>query len=102
MTYKEVYFNYFGYDAGSFIPCEITGGRYQDIHHISCKGMGGSKKKDTIDNLMALTRQAHVFYGDKKKWKDWLKMVHNSFLETQTPWLELHPDCEEVKLMLCT
>ena len=31
-----------------------------DIHHISAKGMGGSKCKDYIENLTALCRACHT------------------------------------------
>jgi 5-methylcytosine-specific restriction endonuclease McrA len=39
--------------------------------------MGGSKTKDTIENLMALCRSCHLEYGDKKQFIDFLKQKHN-------------------------
>lgn len=75
--------NYFGYDQSSFIPCEICGSRAVDIHHIDCKGMGGSKKKDVIENLMALCREDHEYYGDKVQWKSYLREVHSKKMETK-------------------
>lgn len=38
--------------------------------------MGGSKKLDTIDNLMAVCRECHIKYGDKKDHIEYLKSVH--------------------------
>jgi hypothetical protein len=43
--------------------------------------MGGSKTKDNIENLMALTRQEHEQYGDKKQYIDYLKSVHQNYIE---------------------
>ena len=38
--------------------------------------MGGSKFKDIIENLMALCRECHITYGDKKQYKEYLKEIH--------------------------
>ena len=72
---------YFGYGMDDFIPSEISGDRAVDIHHIDCRGMGSSKEKDNISNLMALTRAEHTKYGDKKQWMMFLKLKHQQFLE---------------------
>lgn len=69
--------NYFGYGIEDFIPCELCSNRAVDIHHIHCRGMGGTKEEDKIDNLMALCRQCHIEYGDKKHWIEYLKEIHN-------------------------
>jgi hypothetical protein len=42
--------------------------------------MGGTKKGDTIDNLMALCREHHLEYGDKKQYMDFLKTKHKEKL----------------------
>ena len=68
--------DYFGYDINSFIPCEMCGMKAQDIHHVEARGMGGSKHADNIENLMALCRQCHIDFGDKKQHKEMLKVVH--------------------------
>ena len=44
-----------------------------DIHHIEPRQAGGSKLKDTIENLMALCRKCHLKYGDKKQYKTTIK-----------------------------
>ena len=70
------YFNHFGYDISDFIPCEVCGKTAVDIHHIEARGIGGSKDADSIDNLMALCREDHLKYGDKKQYKEFLKDKH--------------------------
>ena len=60
--------------------CEVCGSPATDIHHIYCKGMGGSKSKDVIENLMGLCRPCHTEYGDKKQYYDFLSSRHKDFL----------------------
>jgi 5-methylcytosine-specific restriction endonuclease McrA len=77
--HTQIYFDYFGYDESSWIPCEVCGAQSVDIHHIEARSMGGNPKgdKDTIENLMALCRKDHENFGDKKQWKEWLIKLHN-------------------------
>ena len=42
-------------------PCEVCGATAVDIHHIEPKGMGGSKQKDELWNLIALCRKCHEY-----------------------------------------
>ena len=72
----KVYFEYFGYDVTDFVPCEICGKMANDIHHVHARGMGGTKKADNIENLMALCRNCHIEYGDKKQHIDFLTQIH--------------------------
>jgi 5-methylcytosine-specific restriction endonuclease McrA len=65
-----------GYDATSFVPCEVCGTQAVDIHHIEARGMGGNKNADVIENLMGLCRKCHIEYGDKKQYKEFLKDIH--------------------------
>jgi len=74
--HTKIYIDYFNYKIPQDVLCEICGAPAVDIHHIEARGMGGSKEKDTIDNLMALYRHHHEMYGDKKKWKTMLKTIH--------------------------
>ena len=78
--HTKIYFDFFGITPGDFVPCEICGKEAKDINHIEPRGMGGDPqgKKDTIENLMAVCRECHVKYGDKKQYKLWLKSVHNN------------------------
>ena len=76
--HTAIYMDHFGYDINDFIPCEVCGGRAVDIHHIEARGAGGDPqgKKDVITNLQALCRPCHIFYGDKKQYKEFLKEKH--------------------------
>lgn len=80
MNHLKVYMDMMGYDSSDFVPCEVCGKKAVDIHHIEPRGMGGSKQKDNIENLMALCRACHIRYGDKTVWKDYLKKKHRSFI----------------------
>lgn len=82
VNHKKVYLTHFSYSEVDFIPCEMCGTQSVDIHHIECRGMGGSKLKDTIPNLMALCRPCHVKYGDKRGYKDMLIQKHQEVLRS--------------------
>lgn len=58
-NHTKVYLRYFGYTVADTILCEYCGAVAVDIHHIVPRGMGGSKHKDTIENLVALCRGCH-------------------------------------------
>ena len=56
------YFDAFGYDESSFIPCELCGSKSVDIHHIESRSHFGSKRKheqDAVTNCIALCRRCH-------------------------------------------
>ena len=79
--YTKLYLDYFGYDTSNFISCEVCGAKAVDINHIQCRGMGGTKKKDVIENLMAMCRKCHLELADKKQHKQMLIEVHNKFMQ---------------------
>jgi hypothetical protein len=79
--YIKIYLDYFNYTEGDFLPCECCGAALQDFHHISCRGMGGSKTKDFIENIMGLCRFCHIEYGDKKQYMEYLAEIHKKFME---------------------
>ena len=81
--HTQIYLDAFGYDDTSFIPCEISGYKAVDIHHIEARGMGGDPKgdKDRIENLMAVTRKYHELYGDRPKYMAYLFKTHLMFME---------------------
>lgn len=70
----------FGYDVGDFIPSELTNAEAVDIHHIISRGKCG---EDRIENLMALTREEHIEFGDKKQWMFFLLNRHYEYLKSQ-------------------
>ena len=78
--YVKIYLEAFGHDIGdqtSFVPSEISEDRSQDIHHLIGRGKGG---EDRIENLMAVTRQEHISYGDKKDYMVMLFKIHRKRL----------------------
>lgn len=64
-----------GLTTTDFIPCEVCGTEAVDIHHIDARGMGGAKNRDTPENLVAVCRNCHVQFGDKKQHKAWLRSI---------------------------
>ena len=58
--YKLIYMKHYNYGIDDLILCESCGAVAVDIHHIDRKGMGGSKLKDHISNLIALCRGCHT------------------------------------------
>ena len=80
--HTKVYLNAFGFAIGDYIPSELSGLPAVDINHIECRGMGGDPTggKDRIENLMAVTREEHVKYGDKKQHKVLLYKKHMEYL----------------------
>ena len=73
---------YFNLGEQSVISCEVCGksGRIDgggfDIHHIVPKGMGGSKEKDYIANLILLCRACHDDAHAEKISKTELRNIH--------------------------
>lgn len=83
-NHTKVYLEYFGIDEEDpYIPCEICSQRSVDIHHIRARGMGGSKKKDDITNLMALCRNCHIQYGDIQEMVITLQELHNKVIKNK-------------------
>jgi hypothetical protein len=76
--HTKIYLNYFGYGGEDFMPCEVCGSRAVDIHHIHRRGMGGNTDADKIENLMAVCRNCHIEYGDKKQHIDFLNEIHDN------------------------
>ncbi|MFA5753566.1 MAG: HNH endonuclease [Bacteroidales bacterium] len=74
--HTKIYHDFFRIVPGEFVACEICGAPASDIHHIACKGIGGSKNKDYIENIMALCRSCHDKYGDREQYMQMLKDIH--------------------------
>lgn len=55
---------------------------------------------DFIENLMALSREAHEYFGDKKRYKQWLKDWHSEYMEKCIPMLDLRPNDPVLKKFL--
>ncbi|HRH57830.1 MAG TPA: HNH endonuclease [Chitinophagales bacterium] len=79
--YTKIYLSYFGYCETDFINCECCNNKAVDIHHIETRKRRKDLEND-INNLMALCRDCHIKYGDKKQFKEYLNEVHKNKLET--------------------
>ena len=104
---------HFGYGLTDFIPCELTGERCVDVHHIDTPGMGSNKREDaTVEELMATTRFLHTLFGDKEdvklsngkvvNFKEFLHEAHQHFLETQQPYIHVNPHHDAFDALLET
>lgn len=90
MNYKKLYFKAFNYPEhqDTFVPSEVSGLKGIDIHHIvdrSCR----------IENLMALTREEHIIYGEIKSLMVFLLETHRAFLiknnvKFDNEWFEIN------------
>jgi len=72
----KIYLDYFEIGEQDAALCEVCKRRGVDIHHIEAKGMGGSKTKDYIENLMLLCRRCHQEAHAGIISKSSLKTVH--------------------------
>lgn len=80
--YKKVYLDTFypGWGEQDFIPCEVTGQRAVDIHHIFPRGTY-PELYDCPGNLMAMTRKEHMDKGQNKKYLQELIDCHVAFVK---------------------
>ena len=92
-NYKKVYCKFFGYAMSNdeFIPSEISGRKSCDLHHIEAKQMGGKLTFvrdgktygiDSIENLIALTRNEHNGAHSGAITKDELWIIHQRTIES--------------------
>lgn len=72
--HTKIYMNALGYDISDFMPCELTGLKGQDTHHIV-------NRENRIENLMLLTREKHAELGEIKSKMTYLLNEHRLFLE---------------------
>ena len=78
--HTKIYLQEMGFDTTDWIPCELCGKTAVDVHHLQARGQGGSKTKDVIENLMAVCRDCHIEYGDKKQYKGLLQATHIAYM----------------------
>ena len=78
--HTKIYLQEMGFDTTDWIPCELCGKTAVDVHHLQARGQGGSKTKDNIENLMAVCRDCHIEYGDKKQYKGLLQATHIAYM----------------------
>ena len=74
-AHTKIYMDALGYDTCDFMPCEITGSRGVDIHHII-------NRENRIENLILLTRVKHIELGEIKSKMVYLLETHREFLHS--------------------
>lgn len=80
--YVIAYFTGMGFDVSFMtsedIPsCEMGCGlQIADVHHIDRRGMGGSKKKYCVEEMMGMCREEHQEFGDVRKYRSMLWWFH--------------------------
>lgn len=47
-----------------------------NVHHLKIKGMGGTKEKAKIEDLIALSMECHNRAHDDPKYNEYLKQKH--------------------------
>ena len=77
----KIYFQYFGHQIPSDVFCENCKAPAVDIHHLEPRGMGGSRNKDVIENLMALCRSCHIKAESDKVFNEELKIIHKKVIK---------------------
>jgi len=53
-----------------------------DVHHLSKRGMGGSKHKDIIYNLVGVTRGCHVIMDNNYELNEKLRIKHKNLVDS--------------------
>lgn len=77
----KIYCDYFNIGEQDFPLCEwCQSKRAVDVNHIIPRGMGGSKNKDYIENLVGMCRECHSKFEAKKISKEVLTKRHLDFM----------------------
>ena len=95
IKHKKVYIDFFNYDQGDVILCEVCEHNFYanfgkpktgpevireavDIHHIKARGMGSSKcdNINEIHNLIAVCRECHIKAEDNKDFNKRIRIIH--------------------------
>jgi|TARA_Y100000034_G_scaffold62646_1_gene75933 5-methylcytosine-specific restriction endonuclease McrA len=84
--HTKIYFNFFKIGEEDFVACEVCTSKAVDIHHIEARGLGGSKEKDYIENLVALCRNCHNNAGSSKIFNEKLKHKHLAYIKFFKEW----------------
>ena len=72
--HTSIYLKALGLHETDYMACELTGSPGIDIHHIV-------NRENRIENLMLLTREKHIEFGEIKSKMSWLLRQHRSFLD---------------------
>ena len=90
--HTKIYLDFFGYGEQDFIPSEVSGQRSNDVHHLIFKGMGSSKDKEFIENLVSLTREEHNKAHDDPDYNKQVQIIHLRFIQIHRPDYEIRFD----------
>ena len=76
----RIYLKFWGYADSSFsqeqVLCDGCQKKFaNDVHHISRRGLGGSKRKNTPQNLVALCRGCHTMADHNKEYNKHLELI---------------------------
>jgi len=74
--HTKIYIEGMGYFKEDWMPCEWCSGTMVDVNHIEPRGMGSSKAKDYIENLVGMCRPCHLDFEAKKISKEELTAKH--------------------------
>ena len=58
--YLKKYRDFFGIGENEPSPCERCWTKADQVHHIKCKGIGGNKNLDDIENLIGVCQICHI------------------------------------------
>lgn len=99
--YQRTYIKGMGHDPNdesmiNNLVSEISGKKADDIHHIKYLMEGIDRQDYPVHRLIALTREEHNKFGDKKQYFDYLLWVHYHTMPSYLTEIELEkwfPDC---------
>ena len=74
--HTKVVMDFYGYGLDDIILCGNCKDVAVDVHHIDSRGMGGSKCKDYIENLIPLCRTCHDIAHSNKDFNNKLKIIN--------------------------
>ena len=61
--------------------------RHLDPQHIQRRGLGGSKRKDTPENVVILCRRCHTMIDHGGQRTEWVKRMRE-WVAARPPWLQ--------------
>jgi len=77
--YTENYLKYFGYDVSDTILCEWCGAIAVDLNHIHPRSTHKHLENE-VSNLMAMCRECHIAFADRKQFKQQLIDRHKEVM----------------------
>ena len=78
--HTKIYLDYFGYSGYEYMECEICSAPANQVHHIDPRGMGGSKLKDYIENLLGCCFHCHTKCESGEISKAEQMRIHTKFM----------------------